>query len=91
MTFKDIPAANHVGYQTGMNSVRQVPKRRRSRAASVLQIFISAAPNFHAGRGDPPNAVRLGLGGATGERLDRALSTLAALARFEPAEAPRII
>ena len=27
-----------------MNSVRQVPKRRRSRAASVLQIFISAAP-----------------------------------------------
>jgi ATP-binding cassette subfamily C protein len=44
MTFKDIPAANHVGYQTGMNSVRQVPKRRRSRAASVLQIFVSAAP-----------------------------------------------
>jgi ATP-binding cassette subfamily C protein len=27
-----------------MNSLRQVPKRRRSRAASVLQIFISAAP-----------------------------------------------
>ena len=27
-----------------MNRLRQVPKRRRSRAASVLQIFISAAP-----------------------------------------------
>ncbi|MFM9842805.1 MAG: ABC transporter ATP-binding protein [Dongiaceae bacterium] len=27
-----------------MNRVKQVPKRRRSRAASVLQIFISAAP-----------------------------------------------
>ena len=44
ITFKDIPIANRVGYQTGMTRQTQVPKRRRSRAASVLQIFISASP-----------------------------------------------
>jgi ATP-binding cassette, subfamily C, bacterial len=44
ITFKDIPIANRVGYQIGMTRQTQVPKRRRSRAASVLQIFISASP-----------------------------------------------
>src|SRR5262245_5487732 len=44
IAFKDIPIANRVGYQIGMTRQRQVPKRRRSRAASVLQIFISASP-----------------------------------------------
>ncbi|HEX7927309.1 MAG TPA: PLP-dependent aminotransferase family protein [bacterium] len=47
-------------------------------------VLVSPAPHFHVGKGEPPNAVRIGLGGAKGERLDRALTTLADLARSAP-------
>lgn len=60
-------------------------------AARQQGILVGPAPLFHAGRGEPLPAVRLGLGGASGDALERALVKLAALARSAPEEMPRIV
>jgi DNA-binding transcriptional MocR family regulator len=54
-------------------------------------VLVSPAPLFHAGRGDAPAAVRIGLGGAGADRLDGALRLIAKLARSTPEAAPRIV
>jgi DNA-binding transcriptional MocR family regulator len=69
------------------------PWRADAFAAEARQrgVRVGPAAIFHAGRGDAPHAVRLGLGGASGETLSVALATLADLARSSPEDSLRIV
>ncbi len=69
------------------------PWRPEAFAAQARQagIIVGPAPIFYTGRGEPPGAVRLGLGGAGGETLAQALATLAELALRPPEESIRIV